>query len=194
MWVLKTILMLDYKPEKVGLRYQLFYKVAKRSKDIHNFSAVRAIMSALQPLERIRSETRVETSELWSMTRLGYQAGEHDVQDARRKNKPFLQSLQDILLRSKFTIDNVADTHHQIHWGNYLTLHEQVKAFTSQTQLVSSQQYIFGRSRVEGFVKKCLINVELVDSLEVKVEDALRRYWGARPKPRPLFRQPSHRA
>jgi len=36
MWVLKTILMLDYKPEKVGLRYQLFYKVAKVQLSILN--------------------------------------------------------------------------------------------------------------------------------------------------------------
>jgi len=60
-------------------------------------------MSALQPLERIRSETRVETSELWSMTRLGYQAGEHDVQDARRKNKPFLQSLRALFIICSFS-------------------------------------------------------------------------------------------
>ena len=82
-----------------------------------------------------------------------------------------------------------SDHHIHWHWGNYLTLLESVDRFTSQIPFTSSQQYLFDGSRVLTFVKKSLVNFELVDDVRVvvKVHDILRQYWGTQPTPGPLF-------
>jgi hypothetical protein len=52
---------------------------------------MRAIVSALQSLERIRIEARVETTELESMRRFSYA---QSTQRAQRNKKPHLQALR----------------------------------------------------------------------------------------------------
>jgi hypothetical protein len=130
------------------------------------------------------------------MSRLGCEVAEHDAKIARRKQQPYLQPLrglfydcfvfvnslfvsnpsEDLLSRMKFVIDDVADTHHQIHWDNYLQLVQRVEDFTSGCQLTSPQEYSFSRNRTVGFVKKCLINVKPIDNIESTVDATLRMY------------------
>jgi len=83
----------------------------------------------------------------------------------------------------------VADTRHQIHWGNYLKLRKEVHDFVSQNQLTSSQEYAWdgNLNQVVGFVEKCLTNVDVVDDVATRVKMALRQYWSVSPAPGPLF-------
>ena len=63
----------------------------KHSKDILNFSAMRAIVSALHSVERLRNEIKADAPDLGSMARLSHT---QVMKETQRNDRPYLHSLR----------------------------------------------------------------------------------------------------
>lgn len=77
---------------KFNLQIYLLYSTIgqKHSKEILNFSAMRAIVSALHSLDKLRAEIKFNAPDLGSMGRLSYA---HEIRETQRTNRPYLHSL-----------------------------------------------------------------------------------------------------
>lgn len=107
-------------------------------------------------------------------------------------DRSHLHLVEDVV-KPQLSIDvSSVTTAQQIHWDGCQVLLGELNTFTSSeaARLTSPLEYLFGRNRVVGCVKKGLIDVKLIHKVEHEVKRAIRRIRAARPNPPPLF--PDH--
>jgi hypothetical protein len=168
-----------------------------------------AIVGALESLERLRTELKIEAGELMNMGKLDTT---HLIRQAQRGDKPYLRSLRTLLVlwsllvigcissvldevvasRPGIDVSTIADSSQQIHWAHCTRLILELERSTSR--LLSPQKYMFNRDRVIGFVKKSLINVRYVGDIRSAIDSARREYRKIKLPAPPLWRRGSSHA
>jgi len=162
--VLHSLLMVD--PCDMKLYAERFYRVAKHSKRIQDYSAMFAILSALLSLPRFRWETGFTGLQLekFKLSSFSYK---QRLQKPKFARKPFLYPLSDMICKdpqnTSYSIQ-VVDTQH-IQWSMLDDLESVTKSKAqAKYPFLSAQLYSFERSGMLAGLKHALTNVQLVNA------------------------------
>jgi hypothetical protein len=184
----------------VLLGYAFAHHLIQHSRAIENYSAMRAIVSALMSLKLLRRETSFSAPDLEKMARFSC-AG--SIRKSKTAGRPYLCPLRMLpllcppqkslilLIADIFAsypvdfLDIVGDQ--RIRWSTFKELYHKVDMHVSQKDfpLISPQPYSFHRGSLVERAKNILVNVELIDA-KSHDESAAKRYRDAN-RTRPMF-------